>query len=228
MKKLFKKIATIVMVAVIAVSAMVIPTTTASAANIFDGAIKISELEYYSTNFSAAKEYQYYKIVLPSNGDITLRCNKASSPIYQPCQWYFYNSNAEEIKHGSFSDNSNEKVENLKAGTYYLYVLACTDIAHATDFYYTFTPDLKPTISLKVTITKGTTLQLGSVVENYDGKVTWESTKKSVATVTSKGKVTAKKKGTTTIRAKLSDGTYVQIRVVVKNPATKNTTTTTK
>lgn len=214
MKKLFKKIAAIVMVAVIAVSAMVIPTTTASAANIFDGAIKISELEYYSTNFSAAKEYQYYKIVLPSNGDITLRVTETD--YWCTTDWLFYDSNATAIEGGYFGSGKSYTIENLNAGTYYLYVVADSDGSFVKDFYYTFTPDNKPTLAFKMTLKKGDTLQLGALTTNYDGKVKWTSTKKSVATVSSTGKITAKKKGTTTIRAELDNGMYIQIKLTVK------------
>lgn len=84
------------------------------------------------------------------------------------------------------------------------------------DLSYSFTPAQKATVSISTTIKKGTTLQLGSVTENYDGKVTWLSTKKSVATVSDKGLVTAKKAGTTYIRAQLDNGDYVEIKVVVK------------
>lgn len=48
-------------------------------------------------------------------------------------------------------------------------------------------------------------------------KVTWKSSKSSVATVSSKGKVTAKKAGTTTITATVNKMKYT-CRVTVKNP----------
>ena len=48
MGKLLKKIAAVISAAAIAVSALIIPTATASAASIFDGAIKMEPLEYYT------------------------------------------------------------------------------------------------------------------------------------------------------------------------------------
>lgn len=61
----------------------------------------------------------------------------------------------------------------------------------------------------KVALIKGQTTTLK--VTGTKKKVTWSSSKKSVATVTSKGKVTAKKKGTATITAKVgSKNTNVQ------------------
>ncbi|MEY8426885.1 Ig-like domain-containing protein [Lachnospiraceae bacterium 46-15] len=63
-------------------------------------------------------------------------------------------------------------------------------------------------------------------------KVTWSSSKKSVATVSKTGKVTAKKKGTATITAKVSGKKYT-CKVTVKQPVTsvtlnKKTATLTK
>lgn len=52
----------------------------------------------------------------------------------------------------------------------------------------------------KVTLDEGKSTTLK--VKNYKGKIKWSSSKKTVATVTQKGKVTAKKKGKATITAK--------------------------
>ena len=90
-----------------------------------------------------------------------------------------------------------------------------TENLSVKDYYIKFDPTDKPTIAFKLTMKKGTSVSLGAVTENYDGKVTWTSTKKSVATVSSTGKVTAKKAGTTTVRASLDNGEYIQITVKV-------------
>lgn len=66
------------------------------------------------------------------------------------------------------------------------------------------------------TLTVGKALQLK--VSGTKSKVTWSSNKKSVATVTKKGKVTAKKKGTATITAKVGKKKYT-CKVTVKAPA---------
>ena len=68
---------------------------------------------------------------------------------------------------------------------------------------------------LSLTMSKGTTIQLGAVVSPSNSKVTWTSSKTSVATVSTSGKITAKAKGTTLITAKC--GSSIQrIRIVVK------------
>ncbi len=68
----------------------------------------------------------------------------------------------------------------------------------------------------KVTLVKGKSTALK--VTGTKKKVTWSSSNKKVATVNSKGKVTAKKKGTVTITAK-ADGLTVKSKVTVKNPS---------
>ncbi len=72
-----------------------------------------------------------------------------------------------------------------------------------------------PTISkTSLTLAKGKTFTLK--VNHAVGKVTWSSSNKKVATVSSKGKVTAKKNGTATITAKAS-GIRLKCKVTVRN-----------
>ena len=65
----------------------------------------------------------------------------------------------------------------------------------------------------KATINIGETLQLK--ITGTNKKTTWSSSKKTVATVTSRGKVTAKKTGTTTITAKTNGKKYT-CKITVK------------
>lgn len=67
----------------------------------------------------------------------------------------------------------------------------------------------------KMTIYVGSSKTLK--VKGTSGKVKWTSSKKSVATVKSNGKVTAKKAGKATITAKVNKKAY-QCEVTVKNP----------
>lgn len=213
MKKLARKFLAMLLTAAIAVSGLVVTSVTAGARGVFDDAVKIDELEFYSKDFTQANDNVYYKLTLPKSGQITIKSADASYSA-----WRLLNSNAEEIKSDDFWRDSSCTIKELEKGTYYLLVRRTSTWvdSYVKDFYYTFSPDDKPTISFKVTISKGSTLQLGSVVENYDGNITWVSTKKTIATVNSSGKVTAKKAGTTTIRAQLDSGEYVEIKVVVK------------
>lgn len=67
----------------------------------------------------------------------------------------------------------------------------------------------------KVTVYVGQTTTLK--ITGTGKKVTWSSSDKKVATVSKKGKVTAKKKGTATITAKVGKKSY-KCKVTVKNP----------
>lgn len=71
----------------------------------------------------------------------------------------------------------------------------------------------------KATVYVGKSTQLK--VTGTTKKVTWKSSNKKVATVTSKGKVTAKKKGTATITATVSGKKYT-CKVTVKEIALKS------
>lgn len=71
----------------------------------------------------------------------------------------------------------------------------------------------------KATLKVGQTLQLK--VTGTKGKVKWKSSKKSVATVSSNGRVKAKKKGSATITAKVGKKKYT-CKVTVKKPATNS------
>ena len=99
------------------------------------------------------------------------------------------------------------------AGDYQLKV----KFGSATNYaVYIDIPKATPKISAKsVTITKGFAYKLS--VKDAGGKVTWSSNKKSVASVDSKGKVTAKKKGTAVITAKTAGGAKLTCKVKVKD-----------
>lgn len=77
----------------------------------------------------------------------------------------------------------------------------------------------------KKTIYKGSTYTLK--VKGTKKKVKWTTSNKKVATVNSKGKVTAKKKGTATITAKVG-GKKLKCKITVKNPVKKNKNITVK
>lgn len=79
-----------------------------------------------------------------------------------------------------------------------------------------------PSISKKsVTLTAGSKTTLK--IKGTNQKIKWSSSKKSVATVNSSGKITAKKAGTATITATVLHKTY-KCKVTVKKASTPTTT----
>ncbi|MDY4588186.1 MAG: Ig-like domain-containing protein [Oscillospiraceae bacterium] len=221
MKRLLKKIAAIVATAAVAVSAFVLPTTTASAKGPFDGAVKMEFMEYYVHNFQSKGEIITYRVDIKKRGTLKMRClnrfNATETRIYNVSGDLILDNANNDGYHTDDRWNVGEgsKVEIEKPGTYYIQMKARYDNVSVKDYYINFTPTDKPTIAFKLTMKKGTSVSLGAVTENYDGKVTWLSTKKTVAAVSTTGKVTAKKAGTTTIRASLDNGEYIQITVKV-------------
>lgn len=220
MKRLLKKIAAIAATAAVAVSAFVLPTTTASAKGPFDGAVKMEFMEYYEHNFQSAGEVITYKVDIKKRGTLYFRCLNR----FEKTNTKVFNSAGDLLRDASsdfyyadyaWGTDDSQKLEIEKPGTYYIQIKANYDNVSAKDYYIKFTPTDKPTIAFKLTMKKGTSVSLGAITENYDGKVTWLSTKKTVATVSTTGKITAKKAGTTTVRASLDNGEYIQITVKV-------------
>lgn len=220
MKKLARKFLAMLLTAAIAVSGMVMTTVSAGAETIADKAVELEATELVSKKFENSGDSEYYEINLPKAGDITIRDAKAYD-----VNVYLLDANGNDIggHHWGtmiwgtdYTTNCSTDYKELDKGRYYIRVSANKKDSYINDLNYSFNPTQKATISISTTIKKGSTLQLGSVTENYDGKVTWLSTKKSIATVSSKGLVTAKKAGTTYIRAQMDNGDYVEIKVVVK------------
>ena len=79
---------------------------------------------------------------------------------------------------------------------------------------------IKTGVSSKVTILCGKTLDLKAKTVNKKKKITYKSSKKSVATVSSKGIVKGKKYGTAIITLKASGMSAKKVKVYVKKPVT--------
>ena len=88
---------------------------------------------------------------------------------------------------------------------------------------FTFIPTVNVEAASKVKINKtSTTIYVGKTetlkISGTSKAVKWKTSNKKVATVSGKGKVTAKKAGTATITAKVSGKSY-KCKVTVKNPS---------
>ena len=118
------------------------------------------------------------------------------------------------------------KLSGLKAATTYkLSLVAYNANGNSAPRYFTFKTKSKPSIQLnKKTITLYTKTankaKLKATVTAISGKVKWSSSKPSVAAVSSKGVVTAKKAGTAVIKAAI--GKYKAVCTIkVKKPTLK-------
>lgn len=101
-------------------------------------------------------------------------------------------------------------MKSIKKSLLYMLLLAVMMLAMPTQ------ASAKVKISKKsVTLIKGQTVTLK--ITGTKSKAKWSSSKKSIATVSSKGKVVAKKKGTATITAKIGKKKYT-CRVKVETP----------
>ncbi len=105
----------------------------------------------------------------------------------------------------------------MNAGTYYLRLW--TDSEEGIGNYTYFarqTAAQVASIELCISLKKGQSLQLGTIISNSKNKnVKWSTSNKNIATVSQTGKVVAKKKGTATIKAYNSSGLVAKIKVKV-------------
>lgn len=236
MRKLLRKIAAVVATAAIAVSAMVVTTTIAGADSIYDTATSISSGKAVSTTLYSYKDCADYKIKVTGKGLLKLNLTAQMGAL----KIYVYDSDGNKVSTSDenilsgkwgFDGNStwyewNDTVEKFKAeisypvnkGDYYIRYDRRNDYGNGKlSFTATFpsTTVAKAKISyLTLELTKGSSIKLGAVVSPSGSAVTWKSSKTSVATVSSTGKVTAKAKGTTIITAKSGTSTQ-KIKIIV-------------
>lgn len=239
MKKLLKKIAAVVTTAAIAVSAMVITSATAGADSIYDTATSISSGKAVSTTLYSGGDCADYKVKVTEKG--LLKLNITAQMNY--LDLYVYDNNGNRIhssdncvlsgKFCSSSDYSygwcvwNDTVEKFKGeisypvskGDYYIRFKRDSNKGNGKLSFtatYPSTTVAKAKISyLTIELSKGSSIKLGAVVSPTNSVVTWKSSKTSVATVSSTGKVTAKAKGSAIITAKSGTSTQ-KIKIIVK------------
>ncbi len=180
-----------------------------------------------------------YKIELSKKGTLKLEVTSAASILFVQV---LDSEGSELMKHseataktGRISSNEdgivlhwNSSVQkskavlkySLKKGTYYvrLYASQYGSVVGKTSVSFTYPQAEKAKsaeiTSFAITLEEGDILQLDAILSS-EGDVTWSSSKKSVASVSDKGKVTAKKKGTAVITAKTGSSS-MKITIKVK------------
>ncbi len=142
--------------------------------------------------------------------------NSAGETVYGPKT--FLESDSQWSSTGSYPAFA--FAVNVPQGTYTISVTFDVDqLAYAVlgQPDLTSTPKLAPSIDSKtLTITKGFKDQI-KILNAGGARITYKSSNAKVAAVDSKGKVTAKKKGTATITVKTSTGFTIPCKVIVKD-----------
>ncbi|MDD6466366.1 MAG: Ig-like domain-containing protein [Coprococcus sp.] len=228
-KQMKKRIMSMILALVIGICCIVpaAPAMKTEAASLKDVAKKVTLGEYNQIKLNGTKE-KVLKIVLKSKGNFYLRSTE-NACLHGTLSMELYDSNLRMLgsitNYSMFTEISNEEFRqyDLKAGTYYVriwntYEYADPDPDELTGTYIaTFEPCKEPSIDICISLKRKKSIQLGAIFNNCSKKkLIWKSSKKKVATVTSKGKVTAKKKGTAIITVFTPDGEQSRIKVIVK------------
>lgn len=232
--KVFKRLAAVISAVVIAVSATASMAVTAGADSIADTAKAISSGKSVTTVVSANDKADY-KVIVSSNGTLKLSIEWA---VYEGYIRVFDSdgnriatvdntltsgrcSDAGEKTHGIWWNSTIEKYKgtasySVKAGTYYIQFDGYSTTGSGK---LTFTATYPSTTSkakfnyLTLNLSRGYAISLGADTTG-SAEVTWKSSRPSVATVSSTGKVTAKSTGTTIISAKCGKTTK-KIKIIV-------------
>lgn len=219
--KLLKKIGCFVLAAMMSLGVAVVQ---ASAYEFEENAVEVFSGE--QVDFQIGKgETKNFMIDLDEKTDLNIHWSMESSST----NIYVYDSFGTEVAGPYYFRGSSDKSylssyeQNfpLEKGKYYfsfkasMYQYGSGKGKMIINFGETETePEVKISY-LGLSMKKGTSIQLSAVLEGGSDTVSWFSSKKTVATVSKTGKVTAKKKGTAVISAKCGES-VVKIKITVK------------
>ena len=233
-KQMKKRIMSMILALVIGICCLVptAPAMKTEAASLKSVAKKVTFGEYNNVTLNGTKE-TVLKVVLKSKGKFYLtaslsNCLKVERSLFCRITAELYNSNMSLL--GSYEvweldeiSSDEFRTDELKAGTYYIRLYAESESVDDSNsvqtaaYFARFEPTKKPSIDICITLKRKKSIQLGAIFNNCSKqKLAWQSSKKKVATVTSKGKVTAKKKGTAIISIFTPNGEESRIKVIVK------------
>lgn len=163
-------------------------------------------------------------IVYDSNGNTVSYDDISVSSGY--IEWYNGSREIDTVWNSTIEKCSGTVTYKVKKGTYYVRFdrdSYSSEGSRKITFTATFPSSSSSSSSssakisyLSIEVPKGSKMQLAAVVSAKTSQsVSWSSSKSSVVSVTSKGKITAKAKGTAVITAKLGSSTMkIRIKVV--------------
>lgn len=221
-----RKILTAVLAAVL--STVMLMSLTVLADSLFDEAKEIGSGKKVTKTLENYGDYLIYKITPTEKGTAYIKIKADTAKT----SFFVFDSDGTSLEFAEESTSGERKKEflfrsvdtgfykgtlsfDVKANkTYYIKIVRSTSIGdgkYEVSFSYP-TGESTDDAFLTVTLKKGDTLQLGA---NVTGDVTYSTSKKAVATVTTKGTVTAVKAGTATITVK-SGSKSVKVKVIVQ------------
>ncbi len=229
-----KKLLTVLLAAVMLFTAIPV---MAFAESIEDTAVAIESGAKQKATLKNASECADYKVKLTKDGElkVTLTAKISNMKFFvMDTDGNTIEANSTEFKSGEsdwyYGMEWNKTFEKLSVvftyelnkGTYYLRAMrgrfdakGSGEMTLTAKFPGEEKEEAAKITVLGITMKKGDTMQLTADLTAKDGKVTWKSSKKSVATVSKDGVVTAVKKGTTTITAKCGKSS-VKLKITVK------------
>ncbi len=209
--------------------------------SVFGNAISAKGDKTYTTNLCALGEETVYKFKVSESGTMKINLKQSNiedsqltATLYkgsednmvEPSSVKATDSDGFENKNSyvyvyNFDDNSGTISYKVTKGTYYFKVAQARGEKNGVKPEITVKATLpggdadEGKIScLSLTLSKGSSVQLGAVMA-VNGNVKWTSSKSSVVSVSSKGKITAKAKGSAVITAK-SGTNSIKIKIIVK------------
>lgn len=226
-----KKLSKLVAVVIAAAMAVVMCIVPAGAESIFTSAKSIKSGTRYTFEIDKKHTVYNYKIKVTKSGEmkvnITHYLDGVEFRLYDS-DGKFIEIGENDTKTGGFyawyqaltwsKDTETFKgtlMYDVKPGTYYLQfsIYAYCNVYGKGNFYVT-TPggssssdetsvsSSSSNATIKITMDEGDKISLGALVSGKEKEVKWTSSKKSVAKVSSKGRVSAESEGTATLTAK--------------------------
>lgn len=234
--KLFKKILSAITAVAIAVSACASMALTVSAKSIYDTAKEIESGKEVTKTPPSDQDCADYKVNVTGDGTLTLNITAKMWQFYVDV----YDENGNLIDYSDKSGKSgtrewnsnyhhmyctwNDTIEKFNGtisypvskGEYYIRIERCSNHGNGKLALTATLPSQKQEKInyIAINLEKGDSVSLGASFSEGSGTVTWKSSKPSVATISSNGKVTANAKGSAIITAKCGSSTK-KIKIVV-------------